>query len=167
MPKKLEILDKEGLKESLQSYFSTHESARFVRRLDVLLLLCNGHTPRVVAKIYKLNPTTIQRWIKRVNEYGLEGLRDKPKKGRTPRLSKEDLSSVKSDLLKIPVSLGYDQERWDGVLLSHHIEQKYGVILRVRSCQMLFHHLGFSLQRPRKMPISGNSEEREAFKKTP
>ena len=62
--------------------------------------------------------------------------------------------------------MGYHQNLWDGVLLSHHLDQNYSVSLGVRQCQRLFHQLGFSLQRPRRKAIEADSVKQEAFKKT-
>ena len=50
-------------------------------------------------------------------------------------------------------------------ILSHHLKVQYSVELRVRQCQNLFKQLGFSLQRPRKMPAGADPEKQEAFKK--
>ncbi|MBI4307221.1 MAG: winged helix-turn-helix domain-containing protein, partial [Chloroflexi bacterium] len=62
--------------------------------------------------------------------------------------------------------LGYDQNLWDGVRLSHHLEERYAVSLSVRQCQRLFHKRGFSLQRPRRQAHEADPVPQEAFKKT-
>jgi len=165
MPKKLEIKDVEGVKAKIQEYFSSNTDARFTHRLDLIILLCNGHSVTEVSKLYGVNRGTIRRWVCRLNDQGIEGLLERPKAGRPRDLSKEKLVELKGDLMKSPLHFGYKQGRWDGKLLSHHLKEKYGVLLKVRGCQMLFHELGFSLQRPRKMPKGGDPEKREAFKK--
>ncbi len=81
------------------------------------------------------------------------------------QINDADRLKLKSDLEKSPKDLGYDQARWDGKLLSHHLKVQYSVELRVRQCQNLFKQLGFSLQRPRKMPAGADPEKQEAFKK--
>jgi len=70
---------------------------------------------------------------------------------------------LKEDLIKSPKDFGYDQVRWDGKLLSHHIRVKYNVQLKVLQCRYLFKQLGFSLQRPRKKPVGADPEKQEAF----
>lgn len=54
----------------------------------------------------------------------------------------------------------------DGLLLSHHLIQKYSISLGIRQCQRLFHQLGFSLQRPRRKASEADGPRQEAFKKT-
>jgi len=167
MPKKLKIKDVEGIKKSVREYFSSNIDARFAHRMDLILLLCNGHSIKEVSELYEVNRATIHRWVHKLNDKGIEGLLEGHRVGRPRVLSRERFVELRGDLMKLPTYFGYGQGRWDGKLLSHHLNVKYGVLLKVRRCQMLFHELGFSLQRPRKMPKGGDSEKREAFKKTP
>jgi transposase len=165
MPKKLLISRQEELREGTKRYLSTHEEARFVRRLDLLLLISSGEKVSHLSKVYGISPVTMQRWVHRFNEEGIDGLRDQAKKGRPRRLTDEQKSMLKRELMDNPISMGYRQGHWDGKLLSFHLMKKYKVSYKVRRCQMLFHELGFSLQRPRKMPVGGDPEKRKAFKK--
>ncbi len=165
MPKQLKIKDVEAIKAQAKELFSKEEEARFVHRLDIIILVTEGLPIRKVAVLYKMNPSTIQRWIHRLNEEGFPGLRDKPGRGRVPRLSSKEREQLRKDLESRPQSFGYQQSRWDGKLLSFHLQHKYRIELKVRRCQFLFRELGFSLQRPRKMPVGADAEEREAFKK--
>jgi transposase len=165
MPKVLQIEDVERVKAEIQDYFSVNEDARFVRRLDVILLICNDHQINYVAGLFEMNPTTVQRWIHRLNTFGFEGLKDKSGRGRRPRLNETDRIELQKDLKRSPKDFNYQQVRWDGKLLSHHLKLHYGVELQVRQCQKLFKQLGFSLKRPRRMPTGADPEKREEFKK--
>ena len=165
MPKVLKIKNVEKVKDEIQNYFAVNEDARFVRRLDVVSLICDGHTINYVSGLFRINSTTIQRWIHRLNESGFQGLRDMLGRGRRSQLNDADRLMLKKDLEKSPKNLGYDQARWDGKLLSHHLKTQYGVQLKVRQCQNLFKQLDFSLQRPRKMPVGADPKKQEAFKK--
>jgi transposase len=118
-----------------------------------------------VAELFKTNSTTIQRWVHRLNQSGFNGLRDNPGRGRRSQLGDAERLELKKDLEKSPKDLGYNQSRWDGKLLSHHLKLQFGIQLRVRQCQYLFKKLGFSLQRPRKMPVGADPKKQEAFKK--
>ena len=165
MPKKLEIRDSEKIRSEIQKFFSSDEDARFVRRLDTILLICNGYSIRQTSEIFNTNPTTIQRWIQKLNKQGFQGLKDQEGRGRRSQLSNDDLSSLKADLKLNPGHFGYENARWDGKLLSHHLRIHYRAELKVRRCQYLFKELGYSLQRPRKMPAGGDPKNKEAFKK--
>jgi hypothetical protein len=82
------------------------------------------------------------------------------------RLSASELQKLGNEIQRSPRELGYDQNLWDGVLLSHHLAKDYSVSFSVRQCQRLFHQLGFSLQRPRRQASEADPLQQEAFKKT-
>ena len=165
MPKLLEIKNVEQIKKEINNFFSSNEDARFVRRLDIIALICNQHPINYVADLFDVNPTTVQRWVHRLNESGFEGLKDKAGRGRRSQLTESDRRQLKAEIESSPESFGYQQSRWDGKLLSHHLRLHYGIQLKVRQCQNLFKQLGFSLQRPRKMPVGADPKKRETFKK--
>ena len=121
MPKILKIKDPKRVKAEIQEYFGRYEDARFVRRLDVILLICEGNKLSYVTELFKVDATTVQRWIHRLNTSGLDGLKDQPGRGRRARLSETDFNRLIQDVKKSPSSLGYDAARWDGKLLSHHL----------------------------------------------
>ena len=165
MPRILQIKEIEKVKSEIQNYFNASEDARFVRRLVVIALVCDGHSINNVAELFGINSTTVQRWIHRLNESGFQSLINIPDRGRRSQLNNDIRLKLKSELEKSPKDLGYDQVRWNGKLLSFHLKVQYGVELKVRQCQNLFKQLGFSLQRPRKMPVDVDLKIQEAFKK--
>jgi transposase len=167
MPKVLKIKNVDQVRNKINNFFSANEDARFVRRLDVIALICDDHPIHYAASLFGINPTTVQRWIHRINASGFEGLNDKPGRGRRSQLSDTDRWKLKNEMEQSPATLGYRQSRWDGKLLSHHLKVGYGIQLKVRQCQYLFKHLGFSLQRPRKMPTGADPKKKETFKKNP
>ena len=165
MPKVLRIKNANQVKNKITDFFSAHEDARFVRRLDVIALICDDHPIHYVADLFGINPSTVQRWVHRINEYGFGGLNDKSGRGRRSKLSDTDQCQLKKDIEAPPSKFSYEQSRWDGKLLSHHLKVHYGIHIKVRQCQYLFKQLGFSLQRPREMAAGANPKKKEAFKK--
>jgi len=165
MPRVLKIKHVDQIKSEINDFFAVSEDARFVRRLDIIALICNEHPINYVADLFGINPTTVQRWVHRLNESGFEGLKDKPGRGRRPQLSESGQRQLRTDIESSPATFGYHQSQWDGKLLSHHLRQSYGIEIKVRQCQNIFKQLGFSLQRPRKIPAGADPEKRKAFKK--
>lgn len=85
--------------------------------------------------------------------------------GRPSRLSPTHEEKIRKHLLLSPRKFSYDQNIWDGPLLSHHLEKQFSIYLKVRQCQNLFHKLGFTLQRPRRQASNSNPKQQEEFKK--
>jgi transposase len=164
--KKLQISDREIMSIAIQQEISRSEEARYDHRLHGVLLVCRGLSCYRVAELFGLHSTTIQRWVRSFEKDGFAGLADCERPGRPKRLAEDNWEAMSQDLRKHPRELGYQQNLWDGKLLSHHLWQSYGVDLGARQCQRIFQSLGFRLRKPRPVIAKADPEEQEAFKKT-
>jgi transposase len=164
--KRISVPDAETFVAAIQDEISRNREGRYFHRLDVILYVLQGASPYDAARLFGHSPRTIEYWLHRLLSDGLAGLWDGNRSGRPGRLSATDLQKLRNELQRSPRDLGYSQNLWDGVLLSHHLAKKYSISFSVRQCQRLFHKLGFSLQRPRRQPSEANSELQESFKKT-
>jgi len=164
--KRINIPDAETFVAAIQDEISHTREGRYFHRLDVILYVLQGASPYDAARLFGHSPRTIEYWVHRLLSDGLAGLWEGNRTGRPGRLSAANLQKLREELGRSPRDLGYSQNLWDGVLLSHHLEKEYSTSLSVRQCQRLFHKLGFSLQRPRRQPSEANPEMQETFKKT-
>ena len=164
--KRISIPDAETFVAAIQDEISRTKQGRYFHRLDVILCVLQGASPYDAARLFGHSPRTIEYWVHRLVSNGLSGLWEGDRTGRPGRLSIPDLQKLHNEIQRSPGELGYDQNLWDGLLLSHHLTQNYSVSLSVRQCQRLFHQLGFSLQRPRRKVIEADPLQQETFKKT-
>ena len=163
--KKLQLDDPEAMIAKIKQEIATVKDGRYVHRMDALLLIALGQNAYEVAEMYGHSPRSLHDWIKGVQEHGIEYLKDDPKPGRPKKVDDFTANKLKQELMLPPNELGYNQARWDGKLLSEHLKKSYGIELKVRRCQELFHELGFSYKRPRKMAYGPSAEAKETFKK--
>lgn len=166
---RLEITDKEKITLQIQSYFKENGESRFIHRLHGVLLFINkeDESCNSIGALFDNSPRSVSNWINKVNETGdIECLRDKPRSGRPPRLSAEQKEELKEILQKSPEESGTAVNIWDGKSLSYFIKEKYGVDLKVRACQNLFHELGFSLKRARPIVAKSDETKKEISKKS-
>jgi transposase len=163
--KRILIPDAETDLTAIQEALSRTRDIHYFHRLEVLKYVLQGHSPYEAAEVFDHSPRSIHNWLHRLADCGLSGLQDKPRSGRPARLAPFQIEQIRQDLEHSPRKLGYDQNLWDGVLLSHHLAQKYSVCLKVRRCEGLFHEWGFSLQRPRPKASEADPSKQKAFKK--
>jgi transposase len=166
--KRLVIKDKEGIKKKIQGYFESNEEARFIHRLHGVLLFSEKEEESCdsIGALFGNSPRTVSNWIKRINETGdIESLRSKKQPGRPARLSEGQRQELKSVIQSPPEQHGITTNIWDGKSLSAYIERQYGIIMKTRTCQRLFHQLGFSLKRARPVVALANEEKKIASKK--
>ncbi|MDR4509438.1 MAG: helix-turn-helix domain-containing protein [Candidatus Brocadiaceae bacterium] len=88
--------------------------------LHCILLICHGKTCADVAALFDDALRTVQHWVRRFNDEGIDGLRDSGRPGRQSRLSKEEREILTRDLRVSPREFEYMQNLWDGKLLSYH-----------------------------------------------
>lgn len=140
--RKLQIDDSGAIRVTIQQEIGRSEQSRYDHRLHGLLLLTAGLSCREVAGLFGEDETTIQRWIHRFEQGGLQALRESERSGRPRSLRPEQWAEVEEDLGKSPRDFGLRAAAWDGISLSEHLGQRYGVRLGVRQCQRIFRQMG-------------------------
>ncbi len=133
-------------------------------RISMVLLVLQGMPALQLAEFSDCEARTIQLWVDAVDKEGFDALRPQSKSGRRKKLDDKQKSMIKKALSADPSTEGYTV--WDGITLSDYIANRFGIMLSVRSCQRLFHELGFSQKTPQTHPYHGGDETaREDFKK--
>jgi transposase len=165
---KKQISNKKELILALQSAIHGNDVGRILHRMHVVLFVLEFNSIEDASRIFHDPTRTIQDWIKKVAEQGMDGLHEKKRMGRPTRLSVAQKEILRNELSLSPRDMdeAYQQTGWEGKLLSDYIFKKWNITLEARQCQRLLHELGYTLQRPRPGTI-GNLEEQEAFKKKP
>ena len=133
-------------------------------RISMVLLVLQGMPALQLAEFSDCEARTIQLWVDAVDKEGFDALKPQNKSGRRKKLDDKQKAVIKKALSTDPTNEGYTV--WDGITLSDYISNKFGITLSVRSCQRLFHELGFSQKIPQTHPFHGSDEEaRNSFKK--
>jgi transposase len=164
--RKLQIEDPGVMQVAIQQEISRSEESRYDHRLHGLLLVTTGHSCREVARLFGEDASTVQRWVRRFEDRGLEGLREGERPGRPRQLDARQWRQVAVDLRKTPRVFGLEANLWDGPLLSEHLRRRFSVELGVRQCQRLFRQLGFRLRKPRPQVAQSDPVKVAAVKKT-
>lgn len=164
--KQIIIPDAETFVAAIQDEISRTPQGRYFHRLHVVLHVLKGYSSYEAAHFYGHSPRTVQYWLHRLLSKGLAGLGDGDRPGRPSQLSQLEGERLRNEIQRSPGELGYDQNLWDGPLLSYHLKKHYKITLGIRQCQRLFHQLGFTLQRPRRKAYEANPLQQEDFKKT-
>lgn len=164
--RKLQLEEPNIMRIAVQQEISRSEESRYDHRLHGILLVCQGMSCPEVAGLFGENARTVERWVNRFNSHGFAGLSEGERPGRPRRLTERQWAELENHLRQQPRTFGYEQNLWDGPLLSHHLRSQYGVELCVRQCQRMFRQLGFRLRKPRPLIAQGDPNAQRAYKKT-
>lgn len=155
----------------LEILYKKEKDLKVKERLLMLIHAKEGRTTREISKIVRKSYVSVCKWINRFNKDGIEGLKNKKKSGKPPKMNKEQFKMFEEDLEKPPSEFGYKQPFWDPKMLEIHARQHYITIYTRRHMQRLFHKFGYSLQKPRPRHTRRDEKEMgeftEALKKTP
>lgn len=163
--RRLEINNAPRISALFQLEIERSDESRYDHRLHGVLLVTQGLSCSEVASLLGHTSKTLENWVNRFNSHGFNALRDEKRTGRPSKLSGEILEKINAEIRLDPRDFGYNQNLWDGKLLSHHLNIKYEISLSVRQCQRLFHKLGFRQRKPRPKSSKSDPLEQEAFKK--
>jgi len=140
--RKLQIDEAGVIRIALQQEIGRSEESRYDHRLHGLLLLAAGHSCQDVAALFGEDDTTVQRWLHRFEEGGLDALRESERPGRPRSLDAAQWQELQADLSRSPREFGLTAAAWDGSSLSRHLQKRFGVQLGVRQCQRIFRQMG-------------------------
>ena len=157
--RKLQIDDSGAMRIAIQQEIGRSEESRYDHRLHGLLLLTAGHSCREVAALFGEDETTVQRWVHRFEEGGLQALRESKRPGRPRTLDPVQWRELEGDLQKSPQDCGSSATEWDGASLSEHLLRRFNVQLGVRQCQRIFRQMGLRTEVSRgRLPADAREE---------
>ena len=138
---------------------------RFALGAGLLLLTGSQHCQQI-AGLFVEGRRTVQRWVKRFEQHGLDGMRDGERSGRPACLDAKQWAALERDLRRSACDFGHVGHLWYGKWLSAHLKQRYQIILGVRQCQRIFRQRGFRLRKPRPQVAQSDPALVATFKKT-
>lgn len=131
------------------------------RLLLVIRVRADEQVPfRVVKEINRSNPWA-SYWLKRYDEEGIEGLKDRPKSGRHPKISRHTEYMIRTILKE-------SNQGWTTKQVEQMIVEKTGVKYHYTHIYHVLRKWGFRQKVPRKVHVNtATREEKEIFKKRP
>ena len=112
--------------------------ARLVERAKLIWLLHEGERVPAVAKQLGLGTDVVRTWLKRFNAEGLAGLEDRPRAGRPPTYTADQVGVVIEVALTNPQTLDLPFASWTLDRLAAYLQEQRGIpIKRTRIDEIL------------------------------
>lgn len=155
----------------IKALFRDDERYTIGIRLYAVYQVSLGQPSRKLEDLYNTSFKQITNWVHRFEKEGIDGLRDKPGRGRTARLSEDQRKRISALLIgDQPLDHGYNSATWTGPLLIEWIEKHYHISYKKAQVYNIIKSLGFSYQKGRGIFPEANEvqqqEFQEALKKT-
>lgn len=131
------------------------ETSRFTIRKRAIELINSGKKKNEVAKIFGVKNGTISEWVKNYKEFGLKGLKSKPKGVKSEDKKLLSLAQEKAIQLmildKMPDQLKLDYALWTRKAVKELVEREFEVFLAINTMGDYLRKWGFTPQKPKKM----------------
>lgn len=136
------------------------EIGRVALRAQMILLSARAFTAQEIAEIQGTSDVTVYKWISRFDESGPDGLYDREREGRPPKLDSEAEMEIERVIEEPPTEEGYNATRWTAPRLARHLEKELGVEVHPETVRRALRRLQFSWKRPRReLPLDPDYDE--------
>ncbi len=148
--------------DALLSMARLKRSARIRDRLRAVALAMEGRTAPEIAGAVGLSRRTVQAWVRRYNEEGIEGLHDRPLPGQPTKLKR-------ADEVHFTARIDAGPTESDGVCtlrgqdIRRILEGEFGAKYSLNGVYDLLHRLGYSRLRPRPRHRDNDAEAAECW----
>ena len=135
--RKLQVKETDVVKALLRSEVRRSLQATFAHRLHCVALVGAGLGCDQIAAAFGDDLRSVQRWVRRFQQSGAEGLVDVPHSGRPPSLDETQMRQLRLAIASHPQALGHTGTAWNGEILRLEILQRFGVAHSKRHCARL------------------------------
>ncbi len=105
-------------------------SAGLRQRATIIALADEGvHAPAIAPQVH-VDEETVRRWMKRFNEEGVEGLKERPRSGRPATYSQEEVSLAVQTALTDPQTLDLPFASWTLDRLVNYLKETKGLQMK-------------------------------------
>jgi len=136
--------------EELRSAYDLEEDQKVRERLRLISCIMEGHSAREVAEIMMVSESKVNYWKRRFRDEGLEGLRERPRSGRPPKVKRWRMERIR----RIVEAKQY----WMATDVKRLIHERTGVDYTLMHVTRLLHSWGFSRRKIGKRHVKAASE---------
>jgi transposase len=151
--------------EQLRQVAAREADPKAVRRLLAIAMVLDGHSRQAAADAQAMDRQTLRDWVIRYNEYGIDGLVDRPRSGRPSLLSPEQQAELETWVDQGPDLAKDGVIRWRRFDLRERIRQRFGVKMHERNVGKILRRLNFRRVSVRPQHPQSDEAAQEAFKK--
>ncbi|SRR5258708_7252802 len=140
------------------------ESGRVCQRVLLIANLLEGMAPEAAARLAGLSRSAAYQWHNRYEEDGLEGLRDRPRPGRPPRVDAATAARFKERIVAGAELARDGVVAFRGVDAQRLLQQEFDLECSLSSTYRLLHRVKLSWLVPRPRHPQADATAQTAFR---
>ena len=135
-------------------------SRRSHNRLMAIRALALSIAPEQVAALYSVSSRSLNNWIRRFNQRGIDGLIEGVRTGRPPKITPEQSAHYRQLIEKPELA---EQLHWTAVKFHGYLRQEFQHEIGYRTVVRWLHDNTFRLKVPQPWPDRQDEEKRQLF----
>ena len=152
--------------DELHELCKSEKKSGALLRLKACILRKKGHSLRDMVDNMSIPLTTVSSWLRRMHAMGPRGRYHDTHPGAACKMTPEQISEFKADLLAGPTVFGFESGMWTVNMILIHVKNKYDIAYTNSGMRDMLHRLGLSWRKPRpKHPKAPIKEQKKEFKK--
>jgi transposase len=149
MPKPLKFQLTTTELQSLADTIKHDKRPEVLQRAIGIRLLHEGKSPKIIAEMFSVSQPTVYNWHHRWRQKGADGLANRSKSGRPPKLSDDQILVLRNILAQGAITHGWHNELWTAKRVIDIIHRRFEVnISNSQVRKLLRKRLGWTSQRP-------------------
>ena len=130
-------------RETLRHLMRTDVDPRVRHRAHALVLVADGQTVAAVARVFGTAGHRVRAWGERFVAEGRDGLMDRLRRGRPPKLGPDDLAYLQQALEQGPQPYGLPVTVWSVRDLQALVQRERGIAVSVLTLHRTLQALGY------------------------
>jgi transposase len=135
--------------EVLEEVYRTTKDVRLRSRAQMILLAAEkGWTARIISEVVRCDENTVRLWLKRYLAEGIEGLKDEPRPGITPKVTPQYEEKLLAAVRVRPRSLDLPFSTWTLQRLADYLAEETGIRVKAETVRLHLAKREIVLSRP-------------------
>ncbi len=134
--------------KALKKLYHGTKAAEIRSRCQMILLSNEGLKPSQVAQRVRVSGRTVRRYIARYEAENIDGLKNRVRPGRKPRVTADYLKQLESAVEHMPRDLGLPFTNWTTANIAEYMAQKTDIRIKARQMENYLKRYRWRLRRP-------------------
>ena len=144
----------------LESLYKSAPNAKLAKRFLAILKLYLGKTIPETAALIHASAVSVRLWVHRWNTEGPDGLQEKPRSGRPPKLDPSQQAELVKTVQNSPKDVGYENSTWILKGIVDHVKKKYDQDYSLTGIDQLLKRKNLVKKVPRPMPVKADPKKK-------
>ena len=144
---------------TVDQMYQHHRNRRYRQRAHIVLLSAQGYNEKEIARIVRVTPRTVGKYVKLYRKHGFLGLYDAPIPGRPLKITIAIQEHMDKCLKETPRKCGYNMSTWTTSLMQHHLWVRFGIKVCVETARLWLRRLDYRLIFPRYLLLDADKKE--------